>query len=135
MSEKFHLNCLSHFRLFSSSSVLSTPLLPILPPQFLLYSHLFSFLFFLYSLLPFFLSTINLSLELSSLYLIYHFRNNTPATRKLHLSPQLGIVDLELEFQDGSKRSFTANPMQVKEIIRNYPTYFLFVAYYLCIDW
>ena len=33
--------------------------------------------------------------------------------RKLHLSPQLGVVELELEFQDGSSRSFLASPVQV----------------------
>ena len=45
--------------------------------------------------------------------LIHHLRNNTQPVRKLHLSPQLGIVELELDFQDGSKRTFYANPMQV----------------------
>ena len=35
--------------------------------------------------------------------------------RKLHLSPQLGVVELELEFQDGSNRNFLASPVQVSE--------------------
>lgn len=35
--------------------------------------------------------------------------------RKLHLSPQLGVVELELEFQDGSIRNFLSSPVQVSE--------------------
>jgi hypothetical protein len=29
------------------------------------------------------------------------------------LSPQLGVVELELDFEDGSQRIFFANPIQV----------------------
>ena len=34
-------------------------------------------------------------------------------TRKLHLCSQLGVAELELEFQDGSSRTFMATVMQV----------------------
>jgi anaphase-promoting complex subunit 2 len=34
--------------------------------------------------------------------------------RQLHLSAQLGMVELELDFKDGSTRSFIAGPVQVR---------------------
>jgi hypothetical protein len=33
--------------------------------------------------------------------------------RKLHTLHQLGTVELDIEFEDGSLRSFVCNPMQV----------------------
>jgi hypothetical protein len=33
--------------------------------------------------------------------------------RKLHSAHQLGLVDVELDFDDGSSRSFTVTPAQV----------------------
>ena len=72
----------------------------------------------------YFSSYILLFLYFSSLLFFFFFlhvidrlqrRGLSYTLRKLHLSPQLGIVDLELEFQDNSKRTFSASPMQVED--------------------
>ena len=40
--------------------------------------------------------------------------------RKLNVLPQLGLVDLDLDFEDGSRRSFSVTPLQVIVSVLNF---------------